>query len=285
MDKRILEFQTAIFGTSKKEAERSQELKNYINNRNSECSTSAIKIPMVPEKLILSDIISQEISMFKNRRVLPLGMSYSTVTYDMLDMNNNGTLSLVGDSYSKNQFIRSFLTMLSKTIVYHEIEITIIDDKNATLNEFSNIGFVKEYSNDVATGLSLLEDFCDEISSIDEDDENLGNKQMLIINSLDVFKRVCADKNLSKTLATLLKVALDKNAFVLIGNVENQSVGFNSSEVLKTIKDLSSSILFAPLTENKMFEISGRVKKDSVFDASMGYHFDGSTVRKIKIFE
>ena len=67
--------------------------------------------------------------------------------------------------------------------------------------------------------------------------------------------------------------------------MENQSVGFNSSEALKTIKDMNSAILFAPINENKMFEMSGRVKKDTIFDTSMGYHFAGSSVRKIKIFE
>lgn len=283
-EKRILEFQTAIFGQSYKEAERSQELKEYIITRNVNCTLSAKKIPMVPEKLILKDIMLEEADVFKVKCVLPLGMSYASVSYDTIDINNNATLSLLGDLYSKNQFVKSFLTILSNTIVFHGIEVTIIDDKNGSLKDFSELGFVKEYSCDAASGLMTLEDFCDEISSKDEDDVN-GNKQMIIINSADVFKRVCADKTLSKSLSTLMKIANERNAFVLIATVENQSVGFNSSELLKTIKDMSSAILFAPINENKMFEVSGRVKKDSAFDSSMGYHFDGSAVRKIKIFE
>lgn len=284
MEKRILEFQTAIFGKSNKEAERSQELKEYIEKRNTQCSSIAKKIPMVPEKLRFNDVMSVEPDLFKNKCILPLGMSFASVSYDMFDLNNNGTISLLGDSYSKKQFVKSFLAILTKTVVFHGIEVSIVDDKNGSLHEYSNLGFVKEYSNDTPSGLMLIEDFCEEISGRDEDGID-GNKQMIIINNSDVFKRVCADKNLSKSLSTLMKIANEHNSFVLLASVENQSVGFNSSEVLKTIKEMNSAILFAPISENKMFEVSGRFKKDTIFDSSMGYHFDGSSVRKIKIFE
>ena len=74
-------------------------------------------------------------------------------------------------------------------------------------------------------------------------------------------------------------------SFILLAAVENQAVGFNSSETLKTIKEERQAILFGPLSENKMFEVSGRVKSDSAFDSSMAYRFDGSTYSRIKLFE
>ena len=78
-------------------------------------------------------------------------------------------------------------------------------------------------------------------------------------NSADVFKKVCADKNESKRLAEVLKNAADAGVFVLLATVENQPVGFNSSEVLKVLKDERQAILFAQLSDCKMFDISGRV--------------------------
>ncbi len=48
-DRRILEFQAAIFGKSAKEAERNRELKEYIEERNSAFADRAVGIPMVPE--------------------------------------------------------------------------------------------------------------------------------------------------------------------------------------------------------------------------------------------
>ena len=117
-----------------------------------------------------------------------------------------------------------------------------------------------------------------------DDEERDGSILLLVINSADVFKKVCADKNESKRLAEILKNATDAGAFVLCATVENQPVGFNSSEVLKVLKDERQAILFAQLTESKMFDISGRVKADTSFNNTMGYRFNGSTYSKIKIF-
>ena len=108
---------------------------------------------------------------------------------------------------------------------------------------------------------------------------------MLVINSADVFKKVCADKNESKHLAEVLKNAVEAGVFVLISCVDNQPVGFNSSEVLKVLKEERQAILFAQLSDCKMFDISGRVKPDTSFDNTMGYRFNGSTYSKIKIFD
>lgn len=286
VDKRVLEFQTAIFGKSYKDAERSQEFKEYISRKNKECTNSAKPIPMIPDKLYLENVMSENNELFKNKCVLPIGMNFNNVEFDFVDLNTENFLALVGDTFSKIQFLKCMLTMLSKTIVFHNLEVTIIDDRNCALGEFKNLGFVTEYTNDSASGLNALEDFCEEFANHEEDDEREDEiKQVLIINSTDVFKRVCNDKTLSKSLATLLKVANENNAFIIVGVVENQTVGFNSSEVLKTIKDSNANILFAPISENKMFEISGRMKKDSSFDVSMGYYFAGSSVHKIKIFE
>ena len=108
---------------------------------------------------------------------------------------------------------------------------------------------------------------------------------MLVVNSADVFKRVCADKTLSKHLAETLKSANDAGAFIVFTTIENQPVGFNSSEILKVLKEERQAILFPQLSESKMFDISGRVKSDASFDNTMGYRFNGSSYSKIKIFD
>ena len=73
--------------------------------------------------------------------------------------------------------------------------------------------------------------------------------------------------------------------FQLFLRVENQNVGFNSSEVLKTVKELRQAVLFEQLVDNKIFEMGSRVKADTNFDTTMGYLFEGNTYSKIKIFE
>lgn len=284
-EKRILEFQVAIFGNSIKEVERSNEFKDFISVINFKATTSAINIPMVPEKLLLAKTFKEQPSLFKNKQVFPIGMNYSDVQFECIDLNLAGSLSLVGNNYtSRTNFLVNIFKYLSKTIIFHNMEITLVDDKTGSLQEFSMCGFVKEYTKDTAEGIGFIEDFCDEVLK-DEESEMEEIKQVLVINSQDAFRKIIADKTMSKKLASTLKIANEMNVFLLLGVVENQIVGFNASETLKAIKEERNAILFAPIQDNKLFEISGRVKKDNSFDSSMGYYFSGDGYEKIKLFE
>ena len=283
-EKRILEYQVAMFGKSDKEAERSQELKEFIAERNAQCTAKAVKIPMIPEKLSLAETMSENVAAFRTQGILPVGMDFGTVALTSVKMATSGSLALLGDQESKDVFVANFMKMISQTAVFHNVEAIVVDDKSKKLKECKDYGFVREYTTDAAEGLTFVADFCDDAMHR-IDDERDGSFIMLVINSADVFKKVCADKNESKHLAEALKNAVEAGVFVLISCVENQPVGFNSSEVLKVLKEERQAILFAQLSECKMFDISGRVKPDTSFDNTMGYRFNGSTYSKIKIFD
>lgn len=284
-EKRILEYQVAMFGKSDKEAERSQELKEFIAERNAQCRTKAIKIPMIPEKLSLAETMNENVAAFRAQGVLPIGMDFGTVALTSINMATSGSLALLGDTESKDVFVSNFMKMIAQTAVFHNVEAFVVDDKSKKLKECNEYGFVREYASDAADGLALVTDFCDDAMRQLDDEEKDGSTLLLVINSADVFKKVCADKNESKRLAEVLKNAADAQVFVLLATVENQPVGFNSSEVLKVLKDERQAILFAQLSDCKMFDISGRVKPDTSFDNTMGYRFNGSTYSKIKIFD
>lgn len=286
LDKRILEWQAAIFGKSNKEAERSRELKEYIERRNKESDKRAVRIPMVPDKLILTDEMGQKPEIFRNAGRIPAGMRYDTVEYDVIDLHESGSLSLIGDYESRIRFTRAFLTALARNIVFHNVQTMIIDDKQKSLGELSSLGFVKAYTSDVAEGMTYISDFYDQLEELEEADHaELSSTIMLIINHAEVMKQICSDKNMSREVSNAIKRANEHNAFMLFLQIENAPVGFNSSEVLKTLKEERQGIVFAPISENKFYEVSGRVKMDTMFDKSMGYHFDHGSYFKIKIFE
>ncbi len=288
VDKRILEFQIAMFGESRKEAERSQELKDYIAKRNQVCKGRATAIPMIPEKLVLSEVMQENSGLFRNKGILPIGMEFATVDYSLLNLSTSGFLALIGDPDSRDRFVKNMLLMLAKTIVFHNVEAIIIDDKQRKLKECSEYGFIRDYTADVTEGMQLVSDFYDELNRRQREMEDMSEYDsylLLIIQNAEVFRKICSDKNESKALADAMKTAGEAGAFVMMTAVENQAVGFNSPEVYKVIKDLRKAVLFAPLNENKIFEISFRAKPDPSFDKSMGYRFDGSNVSKIKIYE
>ena len=284
-DKRILEYQVAIFGKSDKEAERSQELKNYIDERNAQCTSIAVRIPMIPEKLSLVEMMSLNMAAFCDRSILPLGMDFSTVALTSIDIAEKGSLTLLGDHESREKFVANFMKMIAQTVVFHNIEAFVIDDKFESLKASKEYGFVREYTSSATEGLALIVDFCDDVMCLLDEDKRDESMKLLVINNTDVFKKICSDKNESKRLAEVLKNAADAGAFILLATVDNQPVGFNSSEVLKVLKDERQAILFAQLTDSKMFDISGRVKPDTSFDNTIGYRFNGNTYSKIKIFD
>lgn len=284
-DKRILEYQTAIFGRSDKEADRSQELKEFIVERNRQCTALAIKIPMIPERLLLSEVMSANASMFRSRGVLQIGMDFNTVELTSINLSVNHTLTLLGDVESKDRFISNFIRMISQTAVFHDLEAVVVDDKVGKLEECEKYGFVRKYTATSTEGLSMIADFCDDAQQRLKYDSRNDSYTMLVINNTDVFKRICADKNESRRLAETVKNANETGAFILFASVDNQPVGFNSSEILKVLKEERQAILFAQLTDCKMFDISGRIKPDTSFNNTMGYRFNGSTYSKIKIFD
>ncbi len=282
-EKRILEYQVAIFGNSEKEADRSQELKEFIAARNSECTAKAIQIPMIPEKLSLNEMMADHVQDFRNPGVLPIGMDFATVELATINLATSSSLTLLGDIESKDVFVGNLINLISKTAIFHNVEAFVMDDKSKKLFEYSSCGFVKQYASDGENGMVMLDDFCDEVTHRLDKDRN-DSYIMLVLNNAEVFKKVCADKNMSKRFAETIKNANEAKAFILFTVVENQPVGFNVSEVLKVLKEERQAILFAQLTESKMFDISGRAKPDASFDSTMGYRFCGSTYSKIKIF-
>lgn len=286
VDKRILEFQVAMFGKSNKEAERSQELKDFISTRNAEKYKKAMPIPMVPEKLVLSEILVGDAEIFRTKSVLPIGMEFNTVEYNTINLVESGSLVLLGDNECRVQFLRNIITMMAKNIVFHNVEAIVIDDKQRSLEKESSFGFVKTYTNDMSEGLAYLTDYYDMLSQREDIvDSEIMSTALLIINNAEVFKQICADKNMSKELVAAIRRANNINAYIVFGQVENLAVGFNSSEILKALKDERNGILFAPITDNKFYELSGRVRQDANFDKSMAYRFADGGYSKIKCFE
>lgn len=283
-DKRVLEFQVGMFGKSHKEAERSMEIKQFIAERNSRFSKRALQIPMIPENLNLDNIISNNIERFREKGVVVVGMDYSTVDFVSINLNNTGSFALIGEQECKERFLNNMMDTINRTAIFHNIEATVLDDKNRKLKNADNMGFVKYYSCDTANSLELLDKFCDLVEDRSDEDQ-LNDFQMLVVFGQDIMKQLNLDKKLCKRLAETIRAALDGKALVILGNLENQSIGFNSSEVLKVVKDERNGIIFAPITECKFYDVSGRPRSDTSFDGTMGYRFEGNTYSKIKIFD
>lgn len=284
VDKRVLEYQTAVYGTAKREADRSQEIIKYIEERNNEVDARARKIPMIPEKLVLPMVMSENPQLFRSAGKIPLGMDFATVDFVGCDMYKSNMLALVGSAEGRESFVKNFLDIIAKNIVFHDVEAIIIDEKVRAFEKYSVHGFVRQYVCDPVDAVMHIEEFCDDVMA-NRDNETQMEYRLLVVNSNEVLKNINADKLLSKRFAEVIKSMFDTKAFIIFANIENQPIGFNASDVLKTIKDTKRGIFFGTLSENKVFEISGRPKAENITNESIGYYFLGNDYSKIKMFD
>ena len=72
---------------------------------------------------------------------------------------------------------------------------------------------------------------------------------------------------------------------MLVSQIENIAVGFNISDIYKSVKEEAKGILFDQMTDNKLYEINGRIRPDSTYDDTMGYFVSDGEYTRIRIFD
>lgn len=281
VDRRILEYQAALFGKSKKESQRTVEQKEYIEKRNEFFKESAKKIPQIPELLELKRIMSEEPNLFNKHGLIPIGMDYETVDYVTLDFTKDRSLALLGAVKPQVKFIQNMLNVVSSNILSHHMRAYIIDDKQQSLKKYQNMGFVYRYVSNPVDGIDALMDFTSDINDII--DEPQDEIYWLIINNTDILKQLNTNKALSQQIADIIRNQ-DIHVYVLIANVDNQAIGALASETLKALKEMKQAISFMPLADMKMMEVPFRLKNDRSYLDGQGYYFQDSEIHKLKLF-
>ena len=288
-DKRILEMQTAMYGLGKKEAQRSDSLRQFIRDNNALVHGRAKSIPTVPDHLYLEDALREHAAAFRRGFRIPVGMAFRTVEFHAIDLVGESSLALLGDAKARTAFLQVLLKLLNRTIVFHNIRAVVLDDRKCALAAARDYGFVEKYTSDAAEGLEILSDFVqsaqEKCGGEEDPEEEMQELGLLILNHEQVLRRAFADKTLSRDLAAGIRAAGGRPVFYLFGSIDNQAATFGSSEILRVLKEERRGILFAPLADNRFYDVSGRVKQETDFDAAMGYCFCGTGCTKLRLFE
>ena len=161
----------------------------------------------------------------------------------------------------------------------------VVDEKSRKLDDCEDYGFVQKYVSDASEAMNTISEFCEVIESRISDEKEYEFSKVLIINNLDAFRRVMSDRTLSKQFTEAMKNAEEVNAFIILACVENQVISFNSSEVLKYVKETRKAIFFGQLPDIKLYDMPSRLKNDASYDFTIGYRINGSGYSKIKLFE
>lgn len=281
IDKRILEFQTALCVEGDIEFDRVENIKKEIAACNEKYPFKhALPIPVVPEIIKFSQIKNDK-TLYRNNYRLPIGIQYSTVQYAMLDLLSVGLIATLGREKSgKTNLIKQFMAAIQVNVFGTLTQAYVIDNPSRALQKLKDYGFVEKYTVDI-TELpaivdeiaEILEERRDAIS--DDASYSLDNEPLLllIIENNRLFEQLQSNKETSAMLIKLLKQYKKYKFAVILSEIENANVPFNAPEFIKYVKENKKFIFFDELAAVKFFDVTVRQQKENTKPLKLGDAF------------
>ena len=297
IDRRILEFQTALAFPGEKEIERVQRMKEFIaENRRLHTGAKVRPIPQVPEVISLAAIRKDDPELFGTSYRIPIGLDYDSVEYQMMDLSSIGALAISGREKSgRTNFIRYIFESLKADIFNNMTDAYIADDSRRQLEDLDQLGFVREYTAE-KEGMTFIIDKVSEEMQRRKDllVENRNRKQeevlaelplvLMIINDGAAPAAIAQDKDLQIKVTGLIKQAKSLKTAVIFCNLDNTQVTFQAPETLKVLKENKKFLVFDDMENIKICDVTAKQLKEFGKPIREGdaYIFRGSHVTKVK---
>lgn len=297
IDKRILEFHTALAFTGDKEIDRVNNMKQFItDNAEKYGDIMAKEIPMVPTILRYEDIRNKNRSMYKDYNI-PFAISYSEVEYISLGLAAMGAVAVLGEVQSgKTNMLRVILESLNATMFDNISNTYIVDSDDGMLEEYKDKPFVKAYESDVEGLKSVIENVYStymqrkiKLAGMKGDTlkEFLADcpLEFIVIDNWSAAANLCKDKEITAKLLELCKEGKRAKVSVLFSNVENVKISnISSNDIMKFFAENKKYIIFSDLDKIKITEVPIRGVKNSGKPLEIGdaYYVDNGEFAKIK---
>ena len=213
----VYEFQTAhIFN----DEEYADELEKVIAELNKKYSIRAPKIPVVPDKVLINNVIPA----LRDLSRVPVGINKDSIGTEVYNFKDNfaTVLADMDDSPSKDDFTRSITKVMSRI---SNNNLLLLDIDNKLSSEYTNVSYVSNGFDEV------LNKICDSIeyqyntyveNNYNKDALKNTNSTAVIINGFtNLLSRINADVK-KRYLDDLIKAKDTGNfAFVLVDRVDN----------------------------------------------------------------
>lgn len=281
IDKRIMEFQTALCVEGDKEYIRVENIKSEINACNQKYPTQhALPIPVVPE-IIRFSTIKIDNSLYKNNYMVPIGIQYSTVQYTMLDLTSIGLIATLGREKSgKTNFVKHMMAAIQTNLFGSITEAYVIDNPERTLQDIKKYGFVEHYTVDITELADIVAEIEKKLverqetvlnaSSYSLDDEPL---LLLVIENSKLFEHLQTDKELSTKIIQMLKQYKKYKFAIVLSEIENANVPFNAPDFMKYVKENKKFVYFDEISTVKFFDVTARQQKENAKPLKTGDAF------------
>ena len=281
IDKRIMEFQTALCVDGDKEYIRVENIKREIANTNAKYpSIRALPIPVVPD-VIKYSAIKLDKKLYGRPYEIPMGIQYSTVQYAMLNLLNIGLLATLGREKSgRTNFVKHMMAAIQGNIFNSLTEAYVIDNPERSLQCVNDYGFVERYSVDIADldaiTISIEEKLIARQESALADSQYSMDEEpllLLVIENSRLFEYLQGNKDVSTRVIQLLKKYRKYKFAVILSEIENNSVPFNAPDFIKYVKENKKFVFFDDAANVKFFDITARQQKENAKPLKQGDAF------------
>lgn len=281
IDKRIMEFQTALCVDGDKEYIRVENIKREIANTNAKYpSIRALPIPVVPD-VIKYSAIKLDKKLYGRPYEIPMGIQYSTVQYAMLNLLNIGLLATLGREKSgRTNFVKHMMAAIQENIFNSLTEAYVIDNPERSLQCVNDYGFVERYSVDIADldaiTISIEEKLMARQESALADSQYSMDEEpllLLVIENSRLFEYLQGNKDVSTRVIQLLKKYRKYKFAVILSEIENNNVPFNAPDFIKYVKENKKFVFFDDAANVKFFDITARQQKENAKPLKQGDAF------------
>lgn len=297
MEKRVIEFHTALCTKGTKEIERVNNLRTFIQTKNDEYkSLKAMPIPEVPEIIRRSELIENNPSLYETSYSIPVGIEYSDVEYVNIDLTSIGMFGITGKEKSgKTNFVINILDTIKNNIFNNITDAYIFDSMDMQFDSVKDYPFVKEYMTDTSMIETVVDEIYDELEARQDIvngnrgvpiNEALSDKPLilLVIENRKFFEEMHAKKPLYTKFLAIMKQYKKLKIAIIFSNVENGAVAFSGPDIIKQIKENKKMFAFDDISNIKVAEVSVKQAKENSKPLKLGDAFMcfGAEVVRIK---
>lgn len=298
IDKRILEFQSALAFEGEKEIDRVNSMKSFIESNAIQYENEYAKeIPMVPTVLYYHDMKMKNSKLYKNKYNIPVGIDFETVDYTCIDLATIGAIAVVGgDQMGKTNMAKLILKSLVDTMFDNISNVYIVDSEVGEMEEYGSCPLVKEYTSEMDKFVEvidsvymsfvqrktkiatlkgdMLKDYLDELPL-----------DLIIIDNWTLAGELCKNKDTVGKLIEMMREGKKSKVSIIFTNVENTKISnISSNEIMKFFGENKKFIAFTESDKVKITDMPIRGVKDAgkVMNPGEAYYINNGTVSKIK---
>ena len=285
----LYEVQIFLAFEGEKEIERSNAMKQFVNdmNENYDGYKEAKPIPAIPE-ILGRKHFEDEYGKNIGKEFIPLGLDFGTIDPVMVNIREDQEIAFIAKKKeTAEKYINAFV---KSALLKANTDIYVIDNFARFLCGYADYPQIQRYTLDVSESEVIFEEI---LMRLKHRKEMLINGQdiksekpiVMIINSKDALEYISSTKPVLTLFNEITKTYKNMGVFVLYGDIEDEAVPYGAPELLKHLKDSRKAIVFDNLPMIKMYDVNSQFARKNTKQLleDEGYYFNGPEIKKVKL--